>query len=110
MLPKQSVFPLQVAEADGRVTVRFPAGTMLSEANAEEFSRQLFAFVDGKEQPHLTVDLGSVTMLTSVILACALIVARVVAAPRVAAVVSPKNSTSNLSLGGSCARFRRRKT
>ena len=68
MLPKQSVLSLQVAEEDGRSTVRFPAGTLLSEANAEEFSRQLLAHAEGKERPHLTVDLGGVTMLTSIIL------------------------------------------
>jgi anti-anti-sigma factor len=68
MLPKQSALRLQIAEEDGRVTVCFPAGTTLSEANAEEFSRQLLAHAEGKERPHLTVDLGGVTMLTSIIL------------------------------------------
>jgi anti-sigma B factor antagonist len=68
MLPKQSVLPLQVTEEDGRYTVRFPAGTTLSEANAEEFSRQLQTLADGKECPNLVVDLGGVTMVTSVIL------------------------------------------
>jgi anti-sigma B factor antagonist len=69
MLPKQSVLPLKVAEEEGGVTVHFQAGTTLSEANAEEFSRQLLALTEGKERPHLIVDLGGVTMLTSVILA-----------------------------------------
>ena len=68
MLPKQSALPLQVTEEDGRSTVRFPSGTTLSEANAEEFSRQLQTLTDGKECPNLVVDLGGVTMLTSVIL------------------------------------------
>lgn len=68
MLPKQSVLPLQVTEEGGRYTVRFPLGTTLSEANAEEFSRQLQTLTDGKECPNLTIDLGGVTMLTSVIL------------------------------------------
>ncbi len=56
-------------EADGRTTVRFPAGTALSEANAEEFASQLLGLAEGKERPHLLIDLGGVSMLTSVILA-----------------------------------------
>jgi anti-sigma B factor antagonist len=68
MLSKQSASLLQIAEVDGRVTVRFPAGTTLSEANSEEFSRELLALAENKERPQLVVDLGGVTMLTSVIL------------------------------------------
>ena len=62
-------FPLQIVEEAGRVTVRFPANTTLSEANAEEFARALLALAESKERPHLLVDLGGVAMLTSVILA-----------------------------------------
>ena len=69
MPSNHSGFLLHVAEEDGRTTIRFPAGTSLSEANAEEFSRELLALVEGKEHPHLMVDLGGVVMLTSVILA-----------------------------------------
>src|SRR5436190_194204 len=69
MPSNQSEFPLQIAEEGGRITVRFPTGTTLSESNAEEFARQLLALAEGKAHPHLLVDLGGVTMLTSVILA-----------------------------------------
>src|SRR3954465_3213431 len=68
-MPSTPEFPLQIAEEGGRITVRFPTGTTLSEANAEEFSRELLALAAGKASPHLLVDLGGVTMLTSVILA-----------------------------------------
>jgi anti-anti-sigma factor len=69
MSPVRSELPLQVAEEDGRVVVRFPAGTTLSEANAEEFARELLALAEGKSHLHLLVDLGGVAMLTSMILA-----------------------------------------
>src|SRR6266545_996743 len=69
MSSHQSDFPLQVVEEEGRVTVCFPANTKLSEANAEEFSRELLALTEQRERPHLLVDLGGVSMLTSVILA-----------------------------------------
>src|SRR5579859_3633083 len=69
MPTSQSEFHLHVVEVDGRTTVSFPAGTTLSEVNAEEFSRELLALAEGKERPHLLVDLGGVAMLTSVILA-----------------------------------------
>ena len=62
-------FPLHIVVEDGSVTVRFPANTTLSEANAEEFARALLALAASTERPHLLVDLGGVTMLTSVILA-----------------------------------------
>ena len=62
-------FPLQIVESEGRVTVRFPANTTLSEANAEAFAQALLALAASEERPHLLVDLGGVTMLTSVILA-----------------------------------------
>lgn len=69
MPASQSEFPLHIVEEAGRTTVRFPAGTTLSEANAEEFARELLALAEGKNRPHLLVDLGGVAMLTSVILA-----------------------------------------
>jgi anti-anti-sigma factor len=56
-------------EDDGRLTVRFPAGTTLSEANAEELERDLLALATSKAHPHLLVDLGGIVMLTSIILA-----------------------------------------
>lgn len=68
MSPQQSEFPLHVVEEEGRITVRFPANTTLSEANAEDFSRELSALTE-RDRPHLLVDLGGVTMLTSIILA-----------------------------------------
>jgi len=67
MSANRSAF-LQVEEEDGRTTVRLPAGTILSESNSEEFARELLALAEPKERPHLTVDLGGVVMLTSVIL------------------------------------------
>ncbi len=69
MIATTSKFPLQIVEEEGRITVRFPANTTLSEANAEEFSRVLLDLAKSKEHPHLLVDLGGVAMLTSVILA-----------------------------------------
>jgi anti-anti-sigma factor len=69
MSAKQSELPLHVVEEGGRVTVRFAANTTLSEVNAEDFSRQLLALLEPRENPHLLVDLGGVTVLTSVILA-----------------------------------------
>ncbi len=65
----QPGFPLQVAEEGGRTTVRFPAGTELSGANAEELARELFALVERTANPHLLVDLDGVPVLTSMILA-----------------------------------------
>ncbi len=60
---------IQVVEDEGRVTMRFAPNTALTEANAEELSRELAALGAREGQPHLVVDLGGVTMLTSVILA-----------------------------------------
>lgn len=68
MSPKQPGFPLQVTEEGSGFDVRFPAGTALSENNAEEFSRGLLALAERKPNPHLRVDLGGVTMMTSVVL------------------------------------------
>lgn len=69
MTATQPVSLLQVTEESGRVIVRFPTNTMLSEANSEQFARELLALATGKERPHLVVDLGTVDMMTSVILA-----------------------------------------
>src|SRR5438067_2127300 len=66
---KQSELLFHVVEEEGRITVRFPANTTLSEANAEDFTRQLLALTEQPPCPHLLVDLGGVAMLTSVILA-----------------------------------------
>ena len=51
-----------------RVTARFPADTALTESNADELYRALSASVEGRECPHLVVDLSGVTVLTSAIL------------------------------------------
>jgi len=69
MSPYQSEFPLQIAEAGGLITVRFPAGTLLSGANCEELASRLFALAAREPKPHLLVDLSGVNMLTSMILA-----------------------------------------
>jgi anti-anti-sigma factor len=61
--------PLQVVEEEGRVTVRFPANTALSEANVEEMSCQLTGLLDRVRQRQLVLDLGTVNTLTSMILA-----------------------------------------
>jgi anti-anti-sigma factor len=68
MPANQFVFLLPVEE-DGRTTIRFPASTTLSEANAEEFERDLRALADARPHPHLVIDLGGVVLLTSAILA-----------------------------------------
>ncbi|MBM3980098.1 MAG: STAS domain-containing protein [Planctomycetes bacterium] len=65
----EPAFPFSVSEEAGRTTVRFPAGTALSEANAEALSRHLTALLEGKERPHLLIDLGGVTLLNSIMLA-----------------------------------------
>jgi anti-anti-sigma factor len=64
-----SDFLVRTGDDDGRAVVRFPAGTTLSELNADEFEHELLAAADGKEHPVVVVDLGGVVMLTSVILA-----------------------------------------
>lgn len=64
-----SDLPLQATEKDGRITVHFPANTTLSEINADAFLLALLGLVEGKNRPHLLIDLGGVVMLTSVILA-----------------------------------------
>lgn len=62
-----TVFPLQIVEEEGRVTVGFPANTALSGANAEELGQELAALA--ARRTHLLVDLAEVTMVTSMILA-----------------------------------------
>jgi anti-anti-sigma factor len=62
-------FLLHEVEGDGRTTIRFTAGTVLSETNAEEFARTLRALADARTPPQLVLDLGGVVMLTSAILA-----------------------------------------
>jgi anti-anti-sigma factor len=64
-----SELPLQIVEEECRVTVRFPANTVLSEANVEEMSRQLTGLLDRVRQGQLIVDLSDVNTLTSMILA-----------------------------------------
>lgn len=59
---------LHVTEAGDRTAVRFAAGTALDEANVEAVGHRLATLVGGRERPHLTLDLGGVTMLTSVAL------------------------------------------
>lgn len=59
---------VHVVEEDGRTAVRFPAGTALTEANIEAVGCRLGDLAGGRERPHLTLDLGGVTMLTSVVL------------------------------------------
>lgn len=69
MPSKPAELPLQILEEEGCVTVRFPANTTLSEANAEELSRELAGLSGRKDRPHLVVDLSGVSMLTSMVLA-----------------------------------------
>ena len=59
---------ISVTEAGDRTAVRFTAGTALTEANVEAVGQRLAALVAGRTRPHLTLDLGGVTMLTSVAL------------------------------------------
>ena len=69
MSPYQPELPLHIAEAGGQITIRFPAGTVLSGANCEELAGRLFALAAREPKPHLLVDLGGVNLLTSMILA-----------------------------------------
>ena len=61
--------PFQVFEEENRTTVRFDAGTTLSELNAEEVTRELVPLAQDPQRPHLFLDLGGVAMMTSVALA-----------------------------------------
>lgn len=69
MSPTQSVLPLRIAEEGDRITVRFPAGTILTGANSEELAAELFALAAREPKPHLFVDLSGVNMVTSLVLA-----------------------------------------
>jgi anti-anti-sigma factor len=62
-----SEFPLQIVEEGDCVTIRFPSGTGLGEANCAAFSREVFAAAEGRG--HVVLDLAGITWLTSVILA-----------------------------------------
>jgi anti-sigma B factor antagonist len=64
-----SGFSLHVYEEAGRTTVRFAPGTALTEANVEEFGREMTALVQRRERPHLLLDLGGIDLLSSVALA-----------------------------------------
>lgn len=68
MSPKQLEFPFQITEEGSGFAVRFPTGTALSESNVEDFARGLLALTERKPNSHLQVDLGAVTMVTSVVL------------------------------------------
>ena len=68
MSAKQTAFRFHTAETDTGITISFPANTALTETNAEALQRELLAMAAGREQPQLTVDLGGITILTSVIL------------------------------------------
>lgn len=68
-MSRSTELPLQIVEEEGRVTVRFPANTALSEANVEELSRQLSGLLDRVRRRQLVVDLAEVSMLTSMVLA-----------------------------------------
>lgn len=68
MPAEQTGFPFRAAEDGNRITVGFPAGTELTEANADALQRELLALVAGRTQAHLTVDLAGITILTSVVL------------------------------------------
>lgn len=66
MSSNQPATPLRVSEEAGRITIRFAPGTTLSENNAEEFSREVSALAQQREKPHLLLDLGELTLITSV--------------------------------------------
>ena len=57
-----------VEEEESRTAVRFPAGTHLTEANAEEFWTRLDALTEGRVRPRLSVDLSGVALLSGNIL------------------------------------------
>ncbi|MCI0701627.1 MAG: STAS domain-containing protein [Planctomycetia bacterium] len=69
MSSSQPASLLRVSEEAGRITIRFAPGTTLSETTAEEFSREVTAATQNREKPHLLLDLGEVTLITSVALA-----------------------------------------
>src|SRR5687767_3110443 len=45
-------FPLHVVEEEGRVTVRFPENTALSDVNAEELAQELGSLAARRDRPH----------------------------------------------------------
>jgi anti-sigma B factor antagonist len=59
---------LSVTEAGGRTAVRFAPGTALDGANVEAIGARLTALAEERSAPHLTLDLGGVTLITSVAL------------------------------------------
>lgn len=66
----KQIQPLLHTTEDGDcVTVQFNHRTTLTEVNVEEVGRQLNALVEGRENPHLTIDLANIDMLTSMALA-----------------------------------------
>lgn len=69
-MPSHPLAPaLHVTEEGGRTAVRFAPGTTLDEANIQGVGDRLTALAGAGDRPHLTIDLGGVTMLTSVALA-----------------------------------------
>lgn len=69
MLLNSSRTLLQITEDGSRITVRFANCTTITEANVEEMGRQLNAAVEGRDKPHLSLDLGTIDLLTSMALA-----------------------------------------
>ena len=59
---------LRVTEEHGRTTARFADCKSLNEDNAEAVARELGALVTGRDRPLLTLDLGQIDFLTSVVL------------------------------------------
>ena len=60
---------LSVTEGGVRTVVRFATDTALTEANIKAVGERLAALAGSRSRPHQTLDLGGVTMLTSVALA-----------------------------------------
>jgi anti-anti-sigma factor len=60
--------PFSICEEGSRTTVRFVPGIALNETNADHVG-ELSATLTDREQPHLLLDLGGVSLVTSMILA-----------------------------------------
>jgi anti-sigma B factor antagonist len=60
---------VMATEEQESIRVRFINCTTITEANVEEIGRQLTALIDTREHPHLTVDLSTIDLLTSMALA-----------------------------------------
>ncbi len=60
---------LRISDDEERITVRFAPGTSLTEANTEDFGREVEHLLEQRERPTLCIDLTGVAMLTSVALA-----------------------------------------